>query len=286
MCKFNLKCRNYSLDLPSGHQRRNTVFQRNVMLFAPSKSAQRECNHLLYLAHTFHASCDHDAGVSRQYGLSSQAHRFQARPADHLAAPGRHRVRDSRSNTRLPDGVLASTCRNRQHFTFVLKEQMSAFWFFTTSTLISPKFRARSYFQLVEKFPAVICKQELSYLSHLYCWSMKYLQDEGLATDSFLSATLLLMAGQMKHQLQISTSLLYACKMRAHLDGSWLKGFLFTSPVQHEPTTFPKRSYGNQKHNYARTVPKASILCCNPNGKNRSAIFKESILHLWLRRPK
>lgn len=91
----------------------------NIGLFAPSTSVQCECDPLLYLAHAFHASCDHDAGVSRQYGLSSQAHCLQARPADHLAAPGGHRVWDSRSHTGLPDGVLASTCGNRQHFSSV-----------------------------------------------------------------------------------------------------------------------------------------------------------------------
>lgn len=120
----------------------------NIGLFAPRTSAQCECNSLLYLAHTLHAPCHHDAGVSRQYGLSSQTHGLQARPADHLAAPGGHRVWDSCSHTGLPDRVLASTCGNRQHFC-LLKKQMSASSLFTTIPQFHKKCRARSYFQLV-----------------------------------------------------------------------------------------------------------------------------------------
>lgn len=60
-----------------------------------------------YPTHALHSPCHYYGGLSGLDGLSSQTDRLQTRATHHLAAPGRNRVWDSCSNTRLTCRVLS-----------------------------------------------------------------------------------------------------------------------------------------------------------------------------------
>lgn len=94
---------------------------------------------------------------------------------------------------------------------------------------------------------------------------------------------LLLMAGQMKHQLQISTSLLY--KMRTHLNCYLLKGFSDLPYITSRQLSLrvPTETKGTIMQIQSPKLPFFVVILM---GENRSAIFKENILHLHLPRPK
>lgn len=94
------------------------VYQWNVRAPAPQRP---------YLAHVFHASCDHNAGVSHPYWLGCQAHGFQAWPTDHLAAPCWNRVGDSCTHTGSSNRILPATWKKEHRGLSALKEKNQMF---------------------------------------------------------------------------------------------------------------------------------------------------------------
>jgi hypothetical protein len=76
-----------------------------------------------YLAHTFHASCHHNAGVTCPYGLGCKAHSFEAWPTDHLAGPRWNRVGDPCTHTGLSSRILPTTWKKEHRGLSAIKEK-------------------------------------------------------------------------------------------------------------------------------------------------------------------